>query len=117
MVREYFEEWLKQEIEKTNDEDSLSILEHIGNKVQFASFDDILYVKLKQEYNIEKLQYGKEYEATTYIGGEYLVVCTDKVLEFVCDKRDKFEVMKVFNPYKNKVYDKEDIEKLKEIYK
>jgi hypothetical protein len=119
-MKENLYKWLNTQIrDKENFENDYEqglhdAYEELGDRIQLGTFDTIVYIKLKSEYNIEGLKHNTEYEAYSVFGGEYFKMINDDIRDFQYYERHKFEVIKVYDYYKKKFIDKNYIDTLNE---
>lgn len=108
MNRISFLKWLEKEIEKTEEltkigaEDEkvykngfLHALEHIETIVQYGTFEEIVYVKLKDDRKVTNLNNNCVYESYSVDGGKYFEIYVEASGEIERFNRDLFEIIKI----------------------
>lgn len=119
-MKENLYKWLDEQIEDKEDyqndyEQGLhDAYIEVEDKIELGAFDELVYVKLKPQYNIVGLNHDKEYEADSVFGGEYFKIINNKIGDFQYYERYKFEVVKVYDYYNKMVVNKKYIDKLNE---
>ena len=87
-MKENLYKWLDEQIEDKEDyqndyEQGLhDAYIEVEDKIELGAFDELVYVKLKPQYNIVGLNHDKEYEADSVFGGEYFKIINNKIGDF-----------------------------------